>query len=52
MGTGVSDLEVDEMIQEVDSGDTGRISFVDFLKYWRELVASDDYVYKYIYKCT
>jgi hypothetical protein len=33
MGAGISDLEVNEMIAEVDEEHTGRIQYADFVKY-------------------
>lgn len=42
MGAGISDLEVSEMIAEVDSEHTGRINYIDFVKFWRNFILSQN----------
>jgi hypothetical protein len=42
MGAGISDLEVDEMIAEADCMNTGRINYIDFVKFWRNFILSQN----------
>ena len=42
MGNGISDVEVADMIAEVDVEGTGRINYIDFIKFWRTFVLSQN----------
>ena len=42
MGAGISNAEVAEMIAEVDVENTGRINYIDFIKFWRTFILSQN----------
>ena len=42
MGSGISDVEVADMIAEVDVECSGRINYIDFIKFWRTFIISQN----------
>ena len=42
MGSGISDVEVSDMIAEVDTEHTGKINYIDFIKFWRNFILSQN----------